>query len=325
MEASNNIDFEWFKALACVPAWKTFCGKGWGLAASARLGIVATTNGCTNTISLFQLPRHGSTSGLRLISVLGKDNIKPFKFQFKCPGNVYGGGVAFATDNVLFVTDPGHASVHMIDAVHQTHLGLLDTAGALEGVMGVDAKMDLVAISCWGAQAGVRIYRRAECKWVRGPVISITEGKPIGLRLFQENCTMKAMMILDDEIDNDIIRTYSISDRKFADKGVFCTRFLDKTFLPVDVDVHRGLLMALSFESASIACFDYRNQKYLGCIDDRSTSFEGFAVVPGFGVLVRDVGGHIQVFATPDDLAIETMMSVVRVAWMASVFRAAKY
>ncbi len=46
------------------------------------------------------------------------------------------------------------------------------------------------------------------------------------------------------------------------------------------------------------------------------------AVVPGLGLVVREVGngGRLQLFATPDTIAMATM-SHVRVAWMAVVAR----
>jgi hypothetical protein len=47
------------------------------------------------------------------------------------------------------------------------------------------------------------------------------------------------------------------------------------------------------------------------------------ATVPGFGLVVRESGnsGRLQVFATPDAIAM-AVMSPMRVAWMAAVARA---
>ncbi len=46
------------------------------------------------------------------------------------------------------------------------------------------------------------------------------------------------------------------------------------------------------------------------------------ALVPGLGLVVRDIasGGLVQVFATPDAIAMASM-SVPRVAWMVAVTR----
>ena len=46
------------------------------------------------------------------------------------------------------------------------------------------------------------------------------------------------------------------------------------------------------------------------------------AVVPGLGLVVREHSGRLQVFATPDTIAMAAM-SHVRVAWMGAVARAA--
>ena len=46
------------------------------------------------------------------------------------------------------------------------------------------------------------------------------------------------------------------------------------------------------------------------------------ALVPGLGLVVRDIadGGRVQVFATPDAIAMASM-SALRVAWMVAVAR----
>jgi hypothetical protein len=48
------------------------------------------------------------------------------------------------------------------------------------------------------------------------------------------------------------------------------------------------------------------------------------ATVPGLGLVVREYcnGGRLQVFATPDTMAMFTNMSDIRIAWMSTVARA---
>jgi hypothetical protein len=48
------------------------------------------------------------------------------------------------------------------------------------------------------------------------------------------------------------------------------------------------------------------------------------ATVPGIGLVVREYcnGGRLQVFATPDTMAMYTNMSGIRIAWMCTVARA---
>ncbi len=352
---ASAADYEWFKALVGVPVWRTPCGEGWGIAASTSLGIVATTDIRTNTISLFQLPGHGSNTaanGFRLTNILGKEKVEPFNFHFQLevwfPGRGRdGGGVAFGANDVLFVADSGHSSVHMIDVVHETHLGFVGAAGGIFGPVGVDAKMDVVAISCWGDEGNgpneIRVFRHTVgSSWVLLSVISMTKGEPQGLRLFQD-CGISTLIVVDAKVDNDFVHKYCIVDKDFVHKDTFTVSVYpdhpEYRFSPMDVEIHRGLLMVTSYETDVLACFDYQTQKYIGCIDSSTIgvvkngflfSFQGLAVMPGLGLLVRNSSvrnsseteiGHIQVLATPDDLAMVRMMSFVRVAWMACVYR----
>jgi hypothetical protein len=46
------------------------------------------------------------------------------------------------------------------------------------------------------------------------------------------------------------------------------------------------------------------------------------ATVPGLGLVVREYDGRLQVFATPDTMAMYTNMSGIRIAWMSTCVRA---
>jgi hypothetical protein len=68
-------------ALRLLPALKTACGRGAGVAACPALGLLVTSNNDDNTLSVFALPRSsgagagagdaGSGAGLVLVCTLG--------------------------------------------------------------------------------------------------------------------------------------------------------------------------------------------------------------------------------------------------------------
>jgi hypothetical protein len=78
-------------------------------------------------------------------------------------------------------------------------------------------------------------------------------------------------------------------------------------------------------------CGDGRGQPLLGGAGGGFGSGDGefnfpvaLATVPGLGLVVRERGndGRLQVFATPDTIAMLTNMSGIRIAWMCAVARA---
>ena len=112
-------------ALVPLPALKTACGLGVGLAACPVLGLLVTSNYSDNTLSAFDLLR-SSGAGLALVCTLGGAS-SPAPMQFKFFGG-YGasGWMAFtgpATSRLLLLTDAGHDAVHVIDVAGRVHVG----------------------------------------------------------------------------------------------------------------------------------------------------------------------------------------------------------
>ncbi len=175
--------------LVPLPALKTQCGPGYGLAACPTLGLLVTSDKETNTLSVWELPGGASGSGgasggpgasagagaggasvggggrLRLVCTLGgAGSVAPMRFKFE-DGTGYSGYLAFtppttasrdsdSTHPLLLVTDHGHDAVHVVDVVGRTHAGYVASPGSIAGPRGVAATSSsdgtvLVAVSAW--------------------------------------------------------------------------------------------------------------------------------------------------------------------------------
>jgi hypothetical protein len=177
-----------------LPALKTQCGQGYGLAVCPALGLVVTSS-CewtVNTLSVWSLPdcagggggasggpgasaEAGSSSGgglaggggggLRPVCTLG--GAAPMQLRF-LDGKGGSGYLAFtppaaasASDGssahpLLLVTDAGHDAVHVVDVVGGSHAGYVAAPGSIAGPRGVAASgtSPLVAVSAWKGHDG---------------------------------------------------------------------------------------------------------------------------------------------------------------------------
>ncbi len=144
--------------LVPLPALKTDCGRGVGMAACPALGLLVTSNHNDNTLSVFALPRisgagagAGAGVGLALVCTLGGAS-SPAPMQFKFIDGSYSGWMAFtglATSRLLLLTDAGHDAVHVIDVAGRVHAGYVAAPGTIAGPRGVAARGSLVAVSAW--------------------------------------------------------------------------------------------------------------------------------------------------------------------------------
>ena len=125
-------------AFVHVPALKTHCGRGVGLAACPTLGLLVTSNYRDNTLSVFALPAVGasasaSAAGLPLVCTLGGATSRaPMQFMLDDGNGFSSGWMAFtgpATSRLLLLTDAGHDAVHIIDVVGRTHVGYVAAPG----------------------------------------------------------------------------------------------------------------------------------------------------------------------------------------------------
>jgi hypothetical protein len=169
-------------ALLPVPALKTECGRGTGLAVCPALGLLVTSNKDTNTLSVWKLPSSragggdgGARGGFALVCTLGDAGSPvPLHFTFVV-ASAASGNLAFtpatSTAPLLLVTDAGHAAVHLVDVVRRTHAGYLAAPETIAGPRGVAASAvaPLVAVSAWwGPYSGkheVHLFRGSNTGW----------------------------------------------------------------------------------------------------------------------------------------------------------------
>jgi hypothetical protein len=174
-------------ALVPLPALKTECGQGLGLAACPALGLLVTSDSNKNTLSVWGVPGGGSGGGgasggagasagagaggasaggggggLRLVCTLGgTGSAAPMQFKFNGVSGylaftpptttTFSGSSSSSTRPLLLVTDAGHDAVHVVDMVGRSHAGYLASPGSIAGPRGVAASgaSPLVAVSAW--------------------------------------------------------------------------------------------------------------------------------------------------------------------------------
>ncbi len=339
-------------ALVPLPALKTQCGNGVGLAACPALGLLVTSSdNCT--LSVWGLPcgaGDGGTSaggggGLRLVCTLGGDgSAAPMQFKF---GKAVGGGrLAFTSPSsdgsarpLLLVTDGGADAVHLVDVVDKTHAGYLASPGSIAGPRGVAASgaSPLVAVSAWKDRFGgdhvVVVYRGEGVEWeavrVIGGGVGAGDGQlniPVGLRFSWDG----TVICVADYWNN------RASVFRADDGGLLRHIIFPAEDSPRDVEVVEGGWLAACSDSAKVEFVsnttgDIGGRPSLGKAgggwgvgDGEFMCPSALAVVPGLGLVVREYDdcGWFQVFAAHDTIAM-TAMSCVRVAWMVAVARAA--
>ena len=265
---------------------------GFGLAACGPLRLFATSDICANTVSVrrlwMEVGRPGG--GGALLSTLGDAS-----FQFvDCRRGYRSGLLAFGDgpEHLLFVTDAGHDSVHMIDVVRRQHVGYMGGAGAVVGPRGVAVRGRHVAVSCWrdvpGQQHVVQLYEGVGDAWVLLRTMGAGDGgisapgrlrRPYGLRISADG---RAVVVASA----GPISVFALADGSFVQ------------------DVMTGLKYPLDVEDVE----EYRGGLLVG-------SAAGLASVPGLGVL-RRTENCVEVWAPRKAIAMGAM-SEARVAWMA--------
>ena len=343
-----------FVNLMPVPRYRTACGKGSGLAACPSLGLLVTSDCDSNTLSVWSIPSDGGgvgtgagcASGLARVCTLGGEwSPAPMQFKFFSHGDMSGylafipsaPGAAFRHfPHLLLVTDHGHDAVHMIDVMSRAHVGFLATPGTIAGPRGVAVSgvAPLVAVSAWKEWTSgdhvVHIYRPGSygSPWTHVRVIGggfdSMDGRmkwPFGLRFSADGA---AICVADR--GNHRVSVFRVDD------GVFVRHIAKGLRGPRDVEeVEGGWVVACVVSHTVEFMSDGGGRRSsLGSAGNRPGIRDGkffyptaLALVPGLGLVVREWGnnGRLQVFSTPDILAMQCM-SASRVGWMTATFRA---
>jgi hypothetical protein len=273
--------------------------------------------------------------------------------QFKFGrGDGFSGFLAFtppgnnsAPGPLLLVADAGANAVHLVDVVRRSHAGYLASPESIAGPRGVAACLSspLVAVSAWKEMRSgdhvVVMYRGSGAVWEAVRVIGGGFGGPgsrdgqlklpLGLRFSRDGF---AICVAD--FWNGRASVFRVGD------GGFVRHMATRLSLPWDVEeVEDGWLVACSGSHTVefVGGGAGGGRPSLGKAGGGDSTGEGrgggefvsptaLAVVPGLGLVVRDRGirGRLQVFATPDAIAMASM-STSRVAWMGAVARAVSH
>ncbi len=334
-------------ALVPLPSLKTTCGTGLGMAVCPTLGLLVTSNR-NNTLSVFALPRSigagaGAGAGLALVCTLGgASSPAPMQFKF-LDEDGSSGSMAFtgpATSRLLLLTDAGHDAVHVIDVVGRVHAGYVAAPGAIGGPRGVAARGSLAAVSAWKELANgdhvVRVFEGSGAMWTAVRVVGGGFGAPgsadgqlrfpYGLRFTADGT---GLAVADS--CNDRVGLFRVED------GSFERHAATEVSFPMDVEACEGgwLVACMSSDTIKFVGGDTggvgvaRPRASLGEYgfgDGQFTTPSSIALVPGLGLAVREAGtnGRVQLFATPDAIAMASM-SAVRVGWLVAVARGAAH
>jgi hypothetical protein len=347
-----------FDLLQPCPQLQTQTGEGCGLAACPSLGVLVTSDQDKNTLSVWSIPECGQGGGLKLVCTLGgAESAAPMQFHFKVPGLSTSGYLAFTTaasdgssHPLLVVADGGNDAVHIVDVVGRTHAGYVAAPGTIAGPRGVAASASttssaLVAVSAWKEHGSgdhvVILYKsNSGTEWEVERIIGGGFGRPgtrdgqlqwpFGLRFNRDG----SVICVADHW-NDRVSVFRVGD------GGFVRHIPTQRTYPADVEELEGGWLVAYVASNSV--------QFVGDSDDSDGDGRGgcgrhslgkagggygvgdgefywpaaLATVPGLGLVVRDSGNErLQVFATPDTIAMLTNMSGIRIAWMSAVARA---
>jgi DNA-binding beta-propeller fold protein YncE len=230
----------------------------------------------------------------------------------------------------LLVTDAGHDAVHVIDVAEGLHVGYVVAPGAIAGPRGVAARGFLVAVSAWkesySVDSVVRVFEGSGVMWTGVRVLAGGFGgpgwaygqlyRPYGLRFTGDGT---GLAVTDSS--NGRVSVFRVED------GSFVRHVATGLIAPYDVEECEGGWLVACGPSGTIQFVDGAGvgRARLGSKDCGDGVFgcpSALALVPSLGLVVRRtaIGSRVQVFATPDAIAMASM-SPPRVAWMVAVAR----
>ncbi len=305
-----------------MPSFTTHCGRGCGVAVCLVMGVLVTAS--DYELLVFALPNLATLmgrAGLTLLRRFGaRYSTRPrhdnFRHHFGCLGRM-----VFTDLNMssrLLVTDVGRDAVHVVDVANEVHCGYVAAPGTINGPQGVATRGSLVAVSAWGDMdengGTVHLFEStAGAGWTPARVLARGQlRQPFGLRFTADGA---GLVVAEGRSGGCIARVSvvvgSVSRCKVNEDGDACS----------DVEKCKGGWL--------VACSDGDDVKYVGADGRAALGHCGeplfrpvaLALVPGMGLVVREnTSGRLQLFATPDAMAMASM-SALRVGWLVAVFR----
>jgi hypothetical protein len=256
-----------------------------------------------------------------------------FKFW---DNNYVSGYMAFTgppTSRLLLLTDTGHDAVHVIDVAGQVHAGYVAAPGTIAGPRGVAARGSLVAVSAWKEYGCgdhvVRVFEGSAARW--SAIRELAGGfggpgwvdgqlcRPYGLRFSGDG-----MGLVVTEAGKGRVSLFRVED------GSFVRHVATGLACPYDVEECEGgwLVACQSSHTIQFVGGDGVGRARLGKRGSGHGDFNfpsALALVPGVGLVVRELGNiRLQIFATPDAISMSSM-SAARVGWMVAVARGAAH
>jgi hypothetical protein len=332
-----------------VPALRTPCGVGLGVAVCSSLGVIVTSDWVNHSLLVWALPIDSSAAwshggevvvGLRLMCILGGlGSAPPMVFRF-CDRSSGGrsGYLAFTPPTVsdpalLLVSDAGHGAVHLVDVARQTHVGYLAPPRSINGPRGV-ATSSTAPLAAVSTASAVHLYRGSGTVWVDAQVIECWPlaptwplGQAFGLRFSLDGATVAVADHANNRVS--LFRVAGGGLVRHIDTGVGSH--------PIDVEEAEGGWLVVCERWHAVGFLNahdgYSIWRYLGRADGAFGAGDGefrypasITTVPGLGVVVvRELeGARMQVFVNRDTLSMASM-SFARVAWMVGVARGVKH
>jgi hypothetical protein len=311
------------------------------------LGLLVTSDHHAISLSVFRLPPGGPAScascdgstaaELELVHTMGGASSR---FQF---GDGFDPGwLAFtpftghASSRLLLVTDAGNNAVHVLDVVGQEHVGYVAAPGATFVPRGIAARGSLAAVSTWKKGGSgdhvVRLFQGAGASWSALRVLAGGFGgpgcmdgqlsRPYGLRFTGEG---GGLVVADS--GNNRVSLFRTED------GTFVRHVGTRLDTPWDIEEYEGTFIAACYGSDTVEFVggeERRGGRAPGrsrldqCVNSAWAVYSPttLAMTPSLGLAVRDSqykdGGRVQIFATPDAIAMACMSSA-HVGWMGSV------
>jgi hypothetical protein len=218
------------------------------------------------------------------------------------------------------------------------HVGYVAAPGTIAGPRGVAARGSLVAVSAWkrydSGDHVVRVFEGGGATWTAARVVAGGFGGPggaggqlhlpLGLRF-----TCDGIGLTVAEYDNDRVSLFRVED------GSFVRHMATGLDCPFDVEECEGGWLVACWGSHTIEFvggdvdgggLGRASLGEFGSGDGELEAPSALALVPGLGLVVQDSaeGGRLQIFATPDTIAMASM-SAARVGWMVAVARGATH
>lgn len=290
------------------------------------------TSSLDNALHVFALPTSlASSTSLNtrfelLYSLGGAFSSAPMKFKFN--GSPSSGWMAFTGPGacrLLVVTDAGHHAVHVIDVVSRAHVGYVSAPGTIDRPRGVASHGSLVAVSTCGIQGQVRVYKGSGATWAPVGVLSGTSAFTLGAgdRLYML-CGLRftadglGLVVADT---NGSVNMFRMKDGEFARHGAPTVMPMGAG-APFDVEECEGGWLVACRRSIEFVSDAGAGKPAISQHGGQFYTPTAVAIIPGLGFAVREYGynGRLQLFATPDVVAMAAM-SPCRVAWMTGVNR----